>query len=247
MENEQIRRPPLFYFLTEIPRAFIEYVKVVFFMRKYKTRTTGDGHPFLIVPGFMGSDTSTAVLRKFLYRMGFSPHGWGLGRNYADLEEVDILEKKVDELHEKYQSKVTLIGWSLGGVYARQLAKLRPEKVNHLITLGSPYMGVTKPNRAELTYRMMKKGERIGEVVVDWLEKLPEPISIPSTAFYSKRDGIVSWKTCREENHDHKHQNIEVSSSHIGMGWNQEVLQKLDNVLFVLQKKSASTLAEIEG
>lgn len=230
-KKTEIKKPSLFFFLTEFIRALYESFRARLFIKKYKAQAIGDGHPVFVIPGFMATDLSTGLLRKFLKKIGFTPYPWGLGRNYADLEEVNLLEDKLVDMYEKHKAQVTLIGWSLGGIYARQLSRLRPEMVDQLITLGSPYMGVTEPNRAQLTYRMVKRGEKISEVTEDWVKRLQEHISVPSTAIYSKSDGIVSWKVCREDSDRPMHKNIEVKSSHIGMGMNKSVLKIIAELL----------------
>ncbi len=103
----------------------------------------GDGHPVLVLPGLLASDLSTRPLRSFLNAQGYAAHGWKQGRNLglrAGIE--DGMLERVEELHERYgHRKISVVGWSLGGIYARQLAKRAPEKVRSVISLGSPFAG----------------------------------------------------------------------------------------------------------
>lgn len=231
-DTNRIKKPSLLYFFSEFPRSIWEFFQTLFFLFKYKVTKKSDGQPVLIVPGFLASDSSTRLLRKFLRRLGFVTYGWGLGRNYADLEDLEVLDQKLNKLYKKHNRRITLIGWSLGGVYARKLTTDNIEKVDQLITLGAPYMGIKQPNRAERTYKWLKRGEEISDVEAAWIEDLKKPIDTPTTAIYSKSDGIVSWRTCCEESEYEGHQNIEVRSSHFGMGWNKNVLKIIEDLLF---------------
>src|SRR5215510_12058869 len=110
----------------------------------------GDGHPVLVFPGLLASDFSTQPLRSFLKTQGYAVHGWKQGRNLGLRPGVegDMIDR-VEELHERYgRRKISLVGWSLGGIYARQLAKLVPEKVRCVISLGSPFTGSAKATNA---------------------------------------------------------------------------------------------------
>src|SRR5436305_6280013 len=101
---------------------------------------SGDGHPVLVLPGLIASDTSTRPLRSFLKGRGYAVSGWRQGRNLGLREGVqDAMQDLVHELSDTHGRKISLVGWSLGGVYARQLAKLMPDRVRSVITLGSPF------------------------------------------------------------------------------------------------------------
>ena len=100
----------------------------------------GDGHPVLVLPGLVASDTSTRPLRSFLKSRGYAVSGWRQGRNLGLRHGVqDAMVDLVQELNDTHGRKVSLVGWSLGGLYARQLAKMMPERVRSVITLGSPF------------------------------------------------------------------------------------------------------------
>jgi len=202
--------------ITEAYRAMLDYKKSVDFLKSFKSYEKGDGHPVLVIPGFMGSNTSTRRLRKFIKKLGYLPYDWGLGRNYADLEDLETLINRIDKIYDKHQVKITLIGWSLGGVYARELSKQRPNFIRQVITLGSPFAGITEPNNASWLYEMMK-GKSVRSLDPKWLEGLPQPAPIPTTAVYSKEDGVVAWEVCMECREDELHQNVEIKGSHTGL------------------------------
>jgi len=223
-ENKQeiIKRPSLILYFTETFRAIGDRVASIQFRKTFTPTTKGDGHPVLVIPGFLTSDTSTKILRDFIKRIGHTPYAWEMGRNYGNIEDLVTLVEKLDALHKKHQEKVSLIGWSLGGVYARELAKQRPELVRQVITLGSPFAGLQEPNNASWIFDLMK-GEKAKKLDPVWLATVPNPAPVPTTALYSKKDGIVSWMVCMEKE-DALHQNIEVRGSHLGFGFNKQVM-----------------------
>mgnify|MGYP001801035009 FL=1 len=147
-----------------------------------------------------------------------------MGRNTADASFVEALEERVESLYEDYQEPVTIIGWSLGGVYARQLGKAMPDKIRQLITLGSPFAGIQEPNNVAWIYNLISKGDRIRRVDPIVFDDIPLPAPVPTTAVYTKEDGIVPWHLCMEEE-DEIHQNIQVRGSHFGLGVNPTVLE----------------------
>lgn len=183
----------------------------------------GDGHPVLVLPGFMASDSSTKPLRYFLRKKGYQPYGWGLGRNYAKESYKDDLQHLVNQLFAKYGQKISIVGWSLGGVFARVIANTMPEKIRQVITLGSPFSGLTKRSNASGMYEYIS-GKKAGEIDTELLEQIEKLPDVPFTAIYTKTDGIVSWKTCVEYNTSYYAQNIEVIGSHIGLGHNPSAL-----------------------
>src|SRR5215207_7632303 len=103
-------------------------------------RCRNDGSPVLVLPGFTGSDRSTQPLRALLKRKAYPVHGWGLGANVGPHAHiVEGMERRLVALAERYDAPVTIVGWSLGGIYARELGWSHPEQVRMVITLGSPY------------------------------------------------------------------------------------------------------------
>ncbi|MFB9269490.1 esterase/lipase family protein [Bradyrhizobium erythrophlei] len=181
----------------------------------------GDGHPVLVLPGLSASDVSTRPLRAYLKAQGYAVHGWKLGSNRGPRPGVeDAMDARLAELAERYGRKVSLVGWSLGGVFAREMARRAPDLVRQVITLGSPFANEPKASNAWRLYEVLSERR-----VDDWPDrdtmKLPPPV--PSTAIYSRTDGIVSWWGCREQ-HAERTQNIEVEGSHCGLGHNPAAL-----------------------
>lgn len=225
MSNKhKIARPSLFWLFTEGGRAVTELGFSIPYRTLFTSREQGDGHPVLVLPGFMTTDFSTRPLRKFIRKSGYTAYPWGLGRNTADVQFLELLVDKLETIYEEHEEPVTIIGWSLGGIYARQLAKAKPELVRQIITLGSPFKGVSEPNNVAWIYNLFSDRERIREQNSALFDSIPLPAPVPTTAIYTKEDGIVPWQLCLEEE-DEIHQNIQVRGSHFGLGVNITVLE----------------------
>jgi len=219
-----ISRPSLFWLITEIGRAITELGVTYSYQKLQKNTPSGDGHPVLILPGFMATKKSTTLLRRHANDLGYTAYDWGLGRNRGKVEYMELLTATVEELHKKHGQKVSLIGWSLGGVFARQIAKERPEFIRQIITLGSPFQDIAQPNNIAWLHTLITGGKTVKDVDHNLLNNLPIPAPVPTTAIYSKEDGIVPWQVCMEMIEDELHQNIQVRGSHIGLGFNSSVL-----------------------
>lgn len=177
----------------------------------------GDGHPVLVLPGLITSDRSTIALRNFLKSRGYTAHGWEQGRNYGPLPGVERgMLDKVEELFERHGRKVSLVGWSLGGVYARQLAKMMPDKVRQVITLGSPFAGDPRATNAWRLYEFTS-GHRVDDRERHMGGSISSPPPVPTTAIFSRSDGICHWQNCLETESPTA-ENIEVEGSHCGLG-----------------------------
>jgi pimeloyl-ACP methyl ester carboxylesterase len=177
----------------------------------------GDGHPVLVLPGLVASDASTRPLRGFLKSKGYAVSGWRQGRNLglrAGVQHamVDLLQ----ELNDTHGRKVSVVGWSLGGLYARQLAKMMPERVRSVITLGSPFAAGPKATNAWRVYEMAS-GRRADEEDSRFGGSLAGAPPVPTTAIFSRTDGICAWQGCMEKA-SATSESIEVESSHCGMG-----------------------------
>ena len=165
----------------------------------------GDGHPVLVMPGWLGGDASTLVLRRLLRRLGYFAHGWKLGRNMGPgTHRIAGLERRLLSLADQHGTAVSLIGWSLGGVYAAELGRRRAEAVRQVVTLASPLRAPVAGAVAGIFDRELGPARAT---------LLPPPI----TALYSRTDGIVGWRTCLVDAGP-RSESIEVPTSHCGMG-----------------------------
>jgi len=181
----------------------------------------GDGHSVLVLPGLMANDASTQLLRGFLQGHGYDVHGWGLGRNFGLRPNLESqMLDRLGELRRRSGRKVSLIGWSLGGIYARQLAKQRGDDVRLVITLGSPFAGSPRATNAWRIYEMAS-GQSVDEP--HSAGPLHETPPVPTTAIFSRSDGICAWQCCIE-NEGPQVENIEVNSSHCGLGHHPAVV-----------------------
>jgi pimeloyl-ACP methyl ester carboxylesterase len=187
----------------------------------------GDGHPVLVLPGLVQSDLSTGPMRGFLTLRGYRSSGWGQGRNTGRTSFADeALRARLSALHAQHGRKVSLIGWSMGGLFARDLARQMPEAVRQVITLGSPFAGPAKASNAWRLYELLS-GERAGDPAVT--RRFRGRLDVPTTSIYSRRDGIVAWQCCLDDDDDRDGarphvENIEVVSTHCGMGHHPAVL-----------------------
>jgi len=183
----------------------------------------GDGHPVMVIPGLAGSDGSTAYIRSFLNSIGYNAYSWGLGRNLGPQEGLDsMLEDIATRIEEIYQmsggKEVSIIGWSLGGIYAREIAKRLPDKIRQVITLGTPFKGESDSTNASKVYEYLSGDVSYKDSTV--LAQIKQVPPVPFTSIFSKTDGVVHWTTSIEEEGPQA-ENIEVvGASHLGLGHN---------------------------
>lgn len=221
-----VRPPSAMLALTELPRALFEFGSLAWASPLLATAPRGDGHPVLILPGFMATDASTAVMRRYLDGLNYEVHAWELGRNLGPRAIGLEGEKLVDRLravHELTGEKVSLVGWSLGGVMARLLAGRAPDSVRQVITLGSPFAGSPKATNVWRAYEFMT-GQKIDHHHTrgQMAEAAAAP-PVPTTAIYTREDGVVAWQNCLEAEGTET-ENIQVHGSHCGLGVNPAVL-----------------------
>jgi pimeloyl-ACP methyl ester carboxylesterase len=212
--------PPSPLLLALEGRAWFELAALVPAFPALASAPRGDGHPVLVLPGFLASDRSTRALRWFLRERGYHAHAWRLGRNVGPTPDtVQGLVARLDALHERHGRKVSIVGWSLGGIYARELARAFPDKVRLVITLASPLRDPEATNVARLA--RLGIGRRPAGPSVP--RRLDAPLSVPVTSFYSETDGIVAWQSCLDRE-SARAENLAVRSSHCGMGHHPTVL-----------------------
>lgn len=216
-------RPSSVLLLSEPWRSVLELGALGVSAPQLARAPRGDGHPVLVVPGLLASDTSTLVLRRFLDRLGYRTAGWGLGLNTGPTSRVvRRLPLRLRELTDRHDRPVSVIGWSLGGIFARALGVRSPELVRQVITLGSPYASsVPGQTHADAAYRLLSRRHH-----VEATSRGPDvgaPLTVPTTSIYSRMDGIVSWRICREDVGERR-ESIGIPASHLGFGHNPTAL-----------------------
>lgn len=221
---ETTRRPDPSLFALE-SRAALEFGAFLASSPLLRAMGRGDRHPVLVLPGFTAGDRSTAPLRGVLRGQGYWTHGWRLGRNLGPTPAVvEGLVERLSTLHERHGRTVSLVGWSLGGMYARGMARLAPDMVRQVITLGSPFR-LRDGGASNVSY--LYERVRGTHVELPPEASIPEhelpPLEVPTTAIYTRTDGVVHWSTCIEAEGDRR-ENIEVTGSHSGLGHNPAVL-----------------------
>jgi len=210
--------PSIPLYLTEPARGLAGMAFLPLAAGWLATAPRGDGHGVLVLPGLLATDSSTGLLRRYLGWLGYDVHGWALGRNVGPTDAVlDELPRELADLAGRAGGPVSVIGWSLGGIYARELAREHPALVRQVITLGSPFALVdSRQSRADGAYQR-RRSQHAGGGRVPTREQVARPITVPSTAVYSRFDGIVSWQTCIEPETP-LHENVEVRCAHLGFG-----------------------------
>ncbi len=214
-----------------------------------------DGQPVLLIPGFMAGDNSLALMTQWLRRMGYRAHSSGITSNVECSEKsVQRLEQRVRELSDRYQREVAIIGHSRGGMFGRVIGVRNPDRVNHVITLGSPLVAAMDDFHAVLRLQIrtlqriqrLRGGALIGSSCEDsweaykfgldpvgcctdfWTDLDDDvPESVALTSIYSRSDGILHWRACIDPQARH----VEVDSSHCGMAVNQKVYRTLGHLL----------------
>ena len=177
----------------------------------------GDGHRVLVLPGLAANDLTTLPMRTFLKDRGYQPSPWEQGLNLGPREGVlDALRARVRELFGLDRRKVSLVGWSLGGVYARELAKEMPEMIRCVVTLGSPFAGPPQATNAWWLFERVS-GHPEPDAAMQAALRVAPPL--PTTSIYSRTDGIVAWQ-CSLNPPGPLAENIELHASHIGLGLN---------------------------
>lgn len=175
----------------------------------------GDGHPVLVLPMMFGNDLSTLPLRRFVASRGYAASAWEQGLNLGPRKGVfDACLARLVQLRRNYRQPVSLIGWSLGGLFARALALEAPDDVRLVICLGTPVRGSPSPGQIWRTYERVT-GDPMG--LPTHLGRLDQALPVPVTSIFSRSDGIVPWQDCIEPS-GARSESVEIGSSHLGLG-----------------------------
>ncbi len=211
---------------TDIFRAGLEFMTNPLFAAAYAASPRGDGHPVLVLPGYATSDASTLLLRRYLKNLGYDVRAWKLGRNMGHSTigpERQRLHDRVAKIAQDTGRSVTLVGWSLGGIMARLIAGTTDQPIRQIVTIGSPFTGSPYATNLWRMYeRTSGKSFDHPEMVKELADSAAVPL-VPSTAIYSKLDGITAWENCLDPEGENT-ESVQIVGSHMGLCVNPSVL-----------------------
>lgn len=217
-------RPPSRFWTMVEGRAFFELGAFYLLRPLLAQLPRGDGHAVKVLPGFMATNRSTVPMRNLLRELGYDAHGWDSGRNLrVDHALLRRLESQLARLNDTSGRKVSLIGWSLGGVLARELAKLHPDRVRLVISLGSPISDDRSHTNAARLFEFFN-GKEPEVMQGGRFEGLDIAPPVPTTSILTKTDGVVHWRGSVQQPGPSPSENIEVYASHVGLGVNPSVM-----------------------
>lgn len=209
--------PPNAWLLLLEGRAPWEFAALLAATPWLKQLPRGDGHPVLVFPGLGANDLTTQPLRRFLDRLGYATAPWGQGFNFGPRRGVlECCEATLQRLAREHDRPVSLLGWSLGGIYAREVAKLQPMLARCVITLGTPFTGHPRATNAWRFFELVSGQSHEDETLLAQIRQTPP---VPTSSIYSRSDGVVSWR-CSVIEPGPLRENIEVHASHLGLGLN---------------------------
>jgi len=216
-------RAPGFGLLLAEARGIFEFNASLLLSPLLLSAPRGDGHPVLTLPGFLASDLSMAPMRRYLKQLGYDSRAWEMGRNTGGVSRMRAaLLERLAAIHEETGRKVSIVGWSLGGVYARALALQAPEMIRSVVTLGSPFANDVRATNATRLYELLS-GES-AESFPELRDAISGDLPVPATSIYSRSDGVVNWQTCCLRP-SATAENIEIYlASHVGLGVNPAAL-----------------------
>ena len=199
-----------------------------------RPRGPADGPPALVIPGFVASDRTTLALRRALAEAGWRVHGWEMGWNRgARAETINQLKARLDAI--SLDQPILVVGWSLGGLFARELGRAFPNRVRAVVTLGSPFSGDPKQNNVWRLYERVA-GHRVDDPPIPRITDKPP---VPHLALWSRKDGIVAPRSARGLDHE-RDKAVEFECTHMGFGVSGRIVRRVVH-------ETERFLAEIEG
>lgn len=192
----------------------------------------GDGRALLLIPGLLASDARMEPMRAILNRAGFEAYHWGQGRNFGPkADSLDAIDRRVDEIRRMTGGPVTLVGWSLGGLYAREYAKLAATKVGGVVTLGTPFSGDPRANHAWRLYQLVS-GTPVDRPPFPCTREAKPPV--PTVALWSRRDGVI-LPECAKGRSGERDSAIEVDCTHMGFAASPEGIAAVGKALELIR------------
>jgi len=223
--NSPIRPPSYALLALEPVRAGWEFAQHQ--VMREAALPQGDRHAVVVFPGLATNGLVTRPLRSFCERLGYRCFDWGQGLNTGPKGEIDAwldtLAQDVQARTAGHAAPISLIGWSLGGIYAREVAKRLRSRVRQVITIGTPVAGAAEQTNVGLVYRLLNGSTPPADSKM--IGKLRTAPPVPTTSIYSRTDGVVAWQACRDMKRAGRAESIEIEGSHCGMPWNPAVLR----------------------
>ena len=205
-------------------RALFEAAYTLTMLPWFTPMEHGDGHPVIVYPGFGCGPDSTALLRSFITKAGYNVFCWGQGRNIGPSTTLEAcMLAQLTNLSDFYGTQVSLVGWSLGGLYARALANDRPHMVRRVITMGSPHLSRPDDTILKALFERISP-TKISDLSDEDFARIRRTPPVPVTSIYSRTDGVVSWQDCINEERDDV-ENVEIQGSHSGMSHNHDAIR----------------------
>ena len=225
-----VERPSLLASFREFRTPF-EGLKFFYRFPQLLTAPRGDGRPIALAPGYLAGEYSMQPLAQYLKILGYTVYPWGLGNNNGDVEEdIERFGDRIEALSEDLDGEpITLIGWSLGGVVAREVARLQERSVREVITLGTPVIGGPKYTAIGSLFAAVK-GIDLDELELEVHERNAIGLSQPVTSIYSKSEGVVAWQASVDV-YNPQARNISVSSTHFSIGVSPVVWRLIADIL----------------
>ena len=204
------------------PRGLFSVARLIAVAPFLATALRGAPHAVIVLPGLGATDRSTIAIRRYLRFLGYQATGWNRGRNVRPAgADLPAIAAQIRSLREATGIPVGLVGWSRGGIIAREAARLEPDAVRMVITLGSPFAAPRASNVGAVWRRLT--GEAFPLQTQERMRALAAPLPVPCTSIYSRSDGVVAWRACRQTEGPQS-ENVEVRGSHIGLGFNPAAL-----------------------
>lgn len=218
----ELKAPPLMALAGEW-LAPLEFTRLLAAFPSLAIQPRGRGEPVIVLPGLGASNVSTSLLRRYLTLLGYTTHGWTSGRNRGDVEQMlPKVKEQVRQVHSQTGMKVNVIGWSLGGVLAREVGRDHPAWVRQVVTMGSPLVGGPRYTTFGAYYE--NKGVDLDALEARIQARESTPITVPLTSIYSKRDGIVGWRASIDRHTAHA-EHEEVNATHFSLGISPQVFK----------------------
>lgn len=190
-----------------------------------------DGPPVLVIPGFVAHDRTTEALRRALAQAGWRAHGWKMGVNWgARANTIERLKRRIDQISPA--QPILVVGWSLGGLFARELGRAVPDRVRAVVTLGSPFSGDPKQNHVWRMYERIA-GHKVDDPPVPRITDKPP---VPHLALWSRRDGLIAPRAARGLDHE-RDEEVELDCTHMAFGMSKRAARDVVREIHRFLKK----------